>query len=614
MPRLSLSSVPLSLLLIAACDDALVDSSSPTQEQELQPFVPGECGSWSPPAATPAGTLPPEQPCPDGGPCPVFTEVAEAAGLSTVQFVDTNPIDLDCVFARETLSGTLNPREDCVPQWMTGGVSVADVDEDGWPDVLMTRLGAPDHLFLNQRDGTFVDVAAEVGLGECSWTNGSVFGDVDNDGDLDLLLTTLGDTAHQLWINQLAETGELGFTNEAEARGFALETTNLHAGESVTLGDIDRDGWLDVHVNEWIRFVHQGDPDGPDYAKHGSRLLRNLGGGVFEDQTDRYGVNLDTTHPQGVFAFSSSFVDLDDDGWQDLAVTVDFGGSRLFWNAGGKAYEDGTAVAGVNQEGNAMGSTFGDLDGDGALDWFVTAIAEPGVCDFEEAPPCWTEVETGNRLYTYAGAREFAEQTDVAGVRNGGWAWGTTMFDLDNDGDLDLTLGNGWQSRDSYGDFSHVETPTRLWINDGTGVMSEEAEARGLFDRGLGRGLLSFDYDRDGDLDVLLVNHAGSPRLFRNDGGNHNAWLRVEVEGTVSNRDGRGAKVRVQAEPDGPWQVREVGVGSHFLGEGELIQHFGLGDLARVHRVEIEWPASGIVQVFDEVSSRQTLRVVEAGI
>src|SRR5690606_24985539 len=97
-------------------------------------------------------------------------------------------------------------------------------------------------------------------------------------------------------------------------------------------------------------------------------------------------------------------------------------------------------------------------------------------------------------------------------------------------------------------------------------------ELRGVHDKGQGRSMLAFDYDRDGDLDLLLTNHAGSPRLFRNDGGNASPWLRVDVEGTISNRDGRGAKIRVQVEPDGVWQIREVGVGSHFLGESELIQ------------------------------------------
>jgi enediyne biosynthesis protein E4 len=469
-----------------------------------------------------------------------------------------------------------------------------------------------DHLFHNQGDGTFVDIAAAVGLGACSFTNGSVFGDIDNDGDADLLVTSVGDYRHRLWINMLVETGELRFEEQGEARGFALASDSLHSGESVTLGDFDRDGWLDIHVNEWIRVEQMPLPGQPYHDVHGGRLLHNLGDGTFEDVTDDYGVGLYDLDEDGIFAFSSTFVDVDGDGWQDLAIAIDFHRSRMFWNQGGGGYVDGTNVAQVNRESNAMGSTWADLDRDGDLDWFVTSIAElDDQCDDGEQPPCWSG--SGNRMYSYSGNRVFAEVTDAVGVRDGAWAWGTVFFDADNDGDADLSLANGWPGRDLNGGSYHADTPTRLWLNElaPDPSMTEEAEARGVFDKGQGRGMLAFDYDRDGDLDLLLSNHAGAPKLFRNDGGNASAWLGVEVEGTASNRDGRGAKLRVHVDADGPWQIREVGVGSHFLGEGELIQHFGITQGDVVHRVEVEWPASGIVQTFDDVPGNQTLVVVE---
>lgn len=617
-------------LLLAGCrgpggldtGELTTKSDSPTGEEQDESetgelaleFDPLICASWDPPAAASIGALPPELPCPEGGPCPVFTELAGAAGLHTQQYIPTHPANLHCIFPRPTQGG-LSARQDCEPQWFTGGVSVGDINNDGWPDLYMTRLAAPDHLFLNQRDGSFLDIAGEVGLGECSYTNGSVFGDLDGDGDLDLLVTTVGGHAYQLWINLLAETGELRFVEQGEERGFALTSSWLHSGESVTLGDFDRDGWLDIHVNEWIRDQQMPKPGEPDHDVHGARLLHNLGGGIFEDVTEAYGVGLHGEDLKGIFAFSSTFVDVDGDGWQDLVLAVDFYRSRLYWNFGGEVYLNGTQQAKVNRESNAMGSTWADFDGDGALDWFVTSIAElENQCEDGQTPPCWAG--SGNRLYRYAGAREFAERTDAAGVRDGAWAWGTAAFDADNDGDQDLSLANGWPGRDLNGGLYHADTPTQLWLNDGAGVMSEEGEVRGVYDKGQGRAVVSFDYDQDGDLDLLVINHAGQPRLFRNDGGNQNSWLRVAVEGTTSNRDGRGAKLRVQVEEDGPWQVREVGVGSHFLGEGELVQHFGLGasfdpSTSVVHRVEVEWPASGIVQIFEGVAGEQTLQVVE---
>ena len=620
-PRPLARAAVFALALPAACEASEV----PNDEIEgLQPFVVGECGSWNPPQATPPGAPIAERSCAQGV---CFTEQAEAAGLGTTHFVPTHPTQLDCIFPRTTLSGASVPREDCAHQWGTGGASVGDVDGDGWPDVFMTRLAAPDHLFLNQGDGTFVDVAAQVGLEGCSWTNGSVFGDIDNDGDLDLLVTSLGAHAHQLWINQRSETGELRFIDEAEARGFALTSAQLHAGQSVTLGDVNRDGWLDVHVNEWITTGQLPAPTDPDFARHGGRLLINLGEGVFEDRSQAYGVTLEGADELGIFAFASTFVDLDEDGWQELVITVDSGSSRLFWNQAGASYLDGTQAAGVNLERSAMGSSFGDLDGDGRLDWFVSAIAEEGVCAWDETPPCYDDDHSGNRMYLAQGARSFAEASLELGLRDGDWAWGVEMFDFDNDADLDLALANGWYGRDNFGQLSHLDTPARLWLNPGAAAVQaavqgggepfeELAAARGLLDTEQGRTLLSFDYDRDGDLDLLITTHAGAPRLFRNEGGDELAWLRVELEGRSSNRDGRGAKLRVQVEPEGPWQVREVGAASHFLGEGELIQHFGLGPdfefgVDRVHRVEVEWPASGTLDVFESVGGGETLRVIE---
>ncbi len=575
-------------------------------------FDPLICGSWDPPEATPAGSPPPEQSC-RGGACPRFTDVTVAAGLDTLQYLPTHPSTLSCIFAKQTESGPA-PNQDCEPQWFTGGVTIGDVDGDGWPDVYMTRLAAPDHLFINQANGTFVDVAATVGLGACNYTNGAQFADIDRDGDQDLLVTGMGSDRHFLFINQLADTGVLAFVEQAEARNFALTSSVLHSGESVTLGDFDRDGWPDVYVTEWLRTsLFPTDPD--QQRLHTGRLLRNRGAaqpGVFDDVSEALGVSLLGNDPKGVFGFSATFVDLDDDGWQDLALTVDFNHSRLFWNLAGQLFVDGTSPAQINRESNAMGSTFADVDLDGDLDWYVTSIAQLGECDEGEVPPCW--LSSGNRMYANlgSGSRTFERIEDQLGVRDGAWAWGSAFFDLDNDGDQDLVLANGWPGRDLNGGFYHQDTPMRLWINQGPGLpMSEEGELRGVDDRQQGRGLVSFDYDADGDLDLLVANHAGRPKLLRNEGGNLGGWLRIAVEGSVSNRDGRGAKLRVQVDPDGPWQIREVGVGSHFLGEGELTQHFGLAGAATVHRVEIEWPASGLIQSFDELPGNQTLHVLE---
>ena len=170
-----------------------------------------------------------------------------------------------------------------------------------------------------------------------------------------------------------------------------------------------------------------------------------------------------------------------------------------------------------------MGSAIGDYDGDGRLDWFVSALVDvPG-----GFPP-----HSGNRLFRNNGDRTFTDQTDAAGVRNSGWSWGTTFLDHDNDRDLDLFVTNGWDTTTS--DQSH------LYRND-DGVFTDISNAAGVTDTKLGRGLVSFDYDNDGDLDVYIANHGAQPILYRNDGGNENDWLKIKFQGTDSNRDGLGA-------------------------------------------------------------------------
>ena len=510
-----------------------------------------------------------------------FTDVTETAGVVYQQQVLQLPPD--CVFVTV-----------CDLDRMSGGAAVADVDLDGDPDLFVTRLDAPDILFENQGDGTFVDATAAAGLGGFDLqSNGAAFGDVDNDGDPDLFVVVLAapddpvNHRNFLFIND----GTGRFDEEAVVRGADLSTALPRALWSVNFGDYDRDGWLDVHLTEWSGAG----------AHH--RLLRNLGAGApghFEDTTEAAGLD-----PVGVRGFASTFVDLDGDGWQDLAIAADFGTSRLYWNDGDGTFSDGTLAAGVGTDENGMGSTFGDFDLDGDLDWFVTSIFDPDEsCEIVNCN--WGY--TGNRLYRNDGGRVFSDATDDAGVREGFWGWGTAFLDFDNDGDEDLVMTNGVDFPGTDIDAAWVDDPMRFWVNDGSGRMTEDSEALGVTDTGSGKGLLTFDYDRDGDLDLFVVNTGGAPRLYRNDLAPGNDWLRLRVEGVASNRDGLGVQVWVQANPGGPWQYREVGAATHFLGQSENVLHFGLGDAGgRVAKIALYFPATGQLVRHKDVAANQTL-------
>ncbi len=310
------------------------------------------------------------------------------------------------------------------------------------------------------------------------------------------------------------------------------------------------------------------------------------------------------TDPPNVYRFTPQFSDLDHDGHADIVFSADSHTSQLFWNNGDGTFTDGTVAAGVGTDKSGMASALGDFDGDGNLDWFVTAIFD--------TPSLVTK--PGNRLYRNNGNRTFTDVTTAAGVRDSGsgtelsWGWGATFLDYDNDGKLDLAMTNGWVALGYGGDH------TTLRRNNGDGTFTDVSTASGVTDMGQGRGLLHVDYDRDGDLDVLVVNYGATPILYRNDGGNDANWLRVETEGTISNRDGIGAFIKVVPDSSHPEQLQvwEVSSGGSYLSQSEMAAHFGLGDLAgTVDLVEVTWPASGIVQRYVDVPVNGTLLAQE---
>ncbi len=480
----------------------------------------------------------------------------------------------------------------CLPQRMTAGVAAADYDGDGWTDLAVTRSHRRPLLYQNRGDGSFTEVSREAGIDLTQSTSGVAWGDFDNDGDPDLYLATLGDTRYYLYIND----GRGHFSEEGMARGAALSTPNQHAAMSVAVGDYDLDGYLDLYAAEWRTTAGLG-----EVPSH-SRLLHNLGAaapGHFEDVTEAAGVSVEDVWQEadflaGVYSFAPAFGDLDGDGYPELTVVSDFGCSRLFWNDGDGTFTDGTVASGVGLDNNGMGSTFGDYDRDGDLDWYVTSITDP-----EGTPQ--------NRLYRNDGGRQFTEIAVPEAVGSGGWGWGAAFFDPDNDGDLDLITTNAYYYTD------YLEDRNRMWEGEGeAGLGHDIAEYVGLDDVNQGRGLLVFDRDNDGDLDIYIANNAAPPSLYDNLNGSQGGWLKVQAVGTTTNREGRGAVVEVRAEPDGPWQLHEIGASSaHYMGQSEPLAHFGLGGGSRpVAEVRVRWPASGHEQTFTEVE-RNTVLVVQ---
>ena len=470
---------------------------------------------------------------------------------------------------------------------MLAGGACGDFDGDGWQDLFVLGGGAePDRLYLNGRDGTFVDNAAAWGVAEHHHGSGVAVGDFDADGRLDLFVTSFGPAssfltngAHRLYRN----TGS-GFEDVADTAGVATSDT-VPNGFGASFGDYDLDGDLDLFVAGWFT-----NGDG------GNRLFRNEGNGTFSDVTVEAGI-LDVE----VHGFAPRFVDTDGDRYPEILLAADFETSRYWRNDGDGTFTDITAASGTGLDCNGMGATIGDFDNDGRVDWYVTNI-------YVENSGC------GNRLYMNETSHQFAEVSGVAGIEDGAWGWGTVAVDFDHDGWMDLAEVNGFQD-DSFNEIWSNQ-PARLWLNAGDGSFGEQAARCELTHTGQGRGLLNFDYDNDGDQDLVIFS-APAPteatvplQLHRNDydGGGH--WLRLLFDTSANPRLApNGFGTRVSASAGASAQHRYLDGGSNYLSQSELAVHFGLGSAASVDELLVEW-ADGQVTVMQDVDADQTMTIV----
>jgi len=478
-----------------------------------------------------------------------FTDVTAAAGLS---YVHGYTGDVDFRGSAE----------------LAGGVAAGDYDGDGWVDLYVVRgdIG-PNLLFHNRGDGTFEEVGAAAGVALTGVrSSGPLFADLDGDGRLDLFVGGVDGTPVSVFRN----AGDGTFIDVTATSGIVIPAGRDTFG--ATAADYDRDGDLDLFLTHWrSSFFTNGDVSS-------AHLWRNDGTGSFTDVTLAAGiVPLD---PSDNFnSFTANFADIDGDRWPDLLVTGDFFTSRIYRNNRNGTFSLATDRT-VITDGNGMGAAIGDYDGDGDLDWFVSSIWDPNGVTAGN----WDV--SGNRLYRNRGDGTFEDATDAAGVREGYWGWGSTFEDFDNDGTLDLYHVNGFGDPGAPETEEFIADPARLFVNDGDGTFRERAAELGVADTGEGRGVVAFDYDHDGDLDIFIHNSQGPGRLYRNDGGNARRWLDVVLRGRAPNTQGIGARVTVTA--GGRSQIREVRAGSNFESQDPAEVHFGVGRVRRVS-VDVVW-------------------------
>ena len=464
-----------------------------------------------------------------------------------------------------------------------GGVAAADYDRDGDIDLyLVTGDITTNRLLRNNGDGSFSDVAEDSGVGlEGHRSTGPAFADIDADGWPDLVVGGIDGAGYRVFKN-LGDGNFIEFTDEAGI--FQQEETQSEY--TTAFGDPDGDGDLDAFISHW-----------------GSRNNRvnhywvNAGGGRFYPADARVGY---ATPFYDDNTFTPNFVDMDGDGRQDLLLTGDFGSSQVLKNVDGKRFIDTTTIA-IDDE-NGMGAAVADFDNDGDFDWFVTSIHH------EESPQA-TIGYTGNRLYLNDGAGNFGDVGAAIGVDRGHWGWGACAADLNNDGWLDIFHVNGMPLRLDDTDFDI--DPTRLFISNGDFTFAERSQELGIVERDQGRGVVCFDYDNDGDIDLLTQNWTGWSHLYRNDLDPGNGWLQVDLTGSGDNPDAIGAIVRVTTGDS--TQTRQVAAGSNYASQNPLLQHFGLGTAERIDTVRVEWPHGGVTDLKDvDINQRLTISAAES--
>ena len=414
------------------------------------------------------------------------------------------------------------------PEKAVSGVAAGDIDGNGFIDLYVVRGDVDsNYLFLNQGDGTFRSSAAEWGVnvfGERG--SGPSFADFDGDGWLDLFLGGVDGSKPRLFRNVAGQR----FEEMTSDSGIQVHGDTF----SSSLADYDRDGDVDLFLTHWSGGPHGGNPTDEIH------LWSNDGDGTFTGILDSL-IGLDVFEDRD-FSLTGNFADINNDGWLDLLVAADFGTSQVFLSNRDGTFRNVTDREIITDE-NGMGVAIGDYDHDGDLDWFVSSIYD------EDRALGWGV--TGNRMYKNRGDGSFEDATDEAGVRIGYWGWGSCFADFDNDGNIDLFHVNGFQPLQGREGFStgqvFLDDPSRLFLSNGDGSFSEVSQQVGILDRGQGRGVVCFDYDRDGDIDLFVANNSDSHQLYRNDLEPGHNYLGIRLRAPGMNREAVGARVYVTA-------------------------------------------------------------------
>jgi len=500
------------------------------------------------------------------------------------------------------------------------GVAIGDYDGDGRPDIFVVTKTHGCRLFRNLGGYRFEDVTQKAGVGAEPgvWNMGATFVDINNDGLLDIYVCRFN-APNLLYVNQ----GNGTFREMAHAYGLDVKDSSVMAA----FCDYDRDGWLDVYIttNMLDNAVHPNGQRG--YLFHNNR------NGTFTNVTEVAGITGESQ------SHSATWWDYDNDGWPDLYVTNDYGApDRLYHNNRDGTFTDALDQVLPHTSFYSMGSDLGDVNNDGRIDLLVAdmattthvkdqnSIAESRERDGESDNSPAAQKLHRSALFLNTGTGRCLEAAYLAGISNTNWTWSVRLEDLDNDGRLDLFVTNGF-NRDPNPDVNssaiHVETAAdRIKVlynspvlvethlafrNMGDLRFEEVGAAWGLDKRGVSFGTAFGDLSGDGNLDIVYTNYEGGVTVLRNDADTGHV-VNVDLRGTVSNRHGVGATVRMESALG--VQVRQLVLARGYMSSSEPMLHFGLGADTIIRRMVVTWP-SGHVQTFENLGVDQRYTVTE---